>query len=48
MCHEERHIDRLKSEDAIYPVQKASWNIEGVEPGNPEGPGCWDLGLFWY
>ena len=20
------------------------WNLAGVEPGNHEGPGCWDLG----
>ena len=23
----------------IYTAQKASWNIEGAEPGNQEGPG---------
>ena len=25
-------------------ARKASWNNLGVEPGNQEGPGCWDLG----
>jgi len=29
-------------------AQKASWNKMGVEPGNQEGPGCYDLGVFWY
>ena len=23
----------------LYTARKASWNVEGVEPGNQEGPG---------
>jgi len=26
-------------------ARKASWNNMGIEPGDQEGPGCWDLWL---
>ena len=27
----------------IFAALKSSWKKAGVEPGNQEGPGCWDL-----